>query len=243
MRQTDRTAIVLRFANYQESDRMLTLFSPTQGRIDALARGCRKHKSAILCASDLFCLGDFELYQKGGRNTIVSATLTESFFHLREDFDRLTVGTYLLNAAECIIQPGVADQELFMLLLHTLTRLTYYDQPWQPLLAGFLLHLSACEGFMPCLDHCVHCEKPIEEGENTWFDTAGGGVVCRSCRLQAHTPLAAQQLRWMRKMIRCGSASWVNTPDCTAPLKLLRDYVESRLDRPLRAASMLPRGD
>lgn len=243
MQQTDRTAIVLRFVNYKENDRMLTLFSPTQGRIDALARGCRRTKSPILCASDLFCLADFEMYHKAGRNTIINASLTESFFQLRQDFDRLTVGTYLLNAVESIIQPGVPDQELFMLLLHTLARLTYYDQPWQPLLAGFLLHLSACEGFMPRLDSCVHCDKPLAEGENIWFDPVGGGVVCKACRLQAHTPLAQEQLRWMRRMIRCGSASWVNTPDCTAPLKLLRGYVESRLDHPLRAAAMLPKGE
>ena len=30
MRQTERTAIVLRYANYRDNDRMLTLFSPTQ---------------------------------------------------------------------------------------------------------------------------------------------------------------------------------------------------------------------
>ena len=38
MRQTERTAIVLRYANYRDNDRMLTLFSPTQGRIEALSR-------------------------------------------------------------------------------------------------------------------------------------------------------------------------------------------------------------
>lgn len=38
MRQTENTAIVLRYANYRDNDRMLTLFSPTRGRIEALAR-------------------------------------------------------------------------------------------------------------------------------------------------------------------------------------------------------------
>lgn len=59
MKQTEHTAIVLRYANYRDNDRMLTLFSPTKGRIEALARGCRKPRSPILNASELFALGDF----------------------------------------------------------------------------------------------------------------------------------------------------------------------------------------
>ena len=240
MRQTERTAIVLRYANYRDNDRMLTLFSPTQGRIEALARGCRKPRSPILNASEMFALGDFELYQKGAHLTVISANLIETFYPLRQDFDRLAVGTYLLGVAEGFIQPGVPAQELFMLLLHTLSRLTFSDQPWKPLVAGFLLHLSASEGFKPRLLHCVHCSKRLAETESTWFDHAEGGLVCRECHGQTHTPVSAAQARWMRMMLTQGSAAWVDSPEAIAPLSLLRKYVEGKLDRPVRTADMLP---
>ena len=42
MPQIVTNAVVLRRADYRENDRMLTLFSPTLGRIDALCRGCRR---------------------------------------------------------------------------------------------------------------------------------------------------------------------------------------------------------
>jgi len=240
MRQTERTAIVLRYANYRDNDRMLTLFSPTQGRIEALSRGCRKPRSPILNASEMFALGDFELYQKGAHLTVISANLIETFYPLRQDFDRLAVGTYLLGVAEGFIQPGVPAQELFMLLLHTLSRLTFSDQPWKPLVAGFLLHLSASEGFKPRLMHCVYCGKRLTETETTWFDHGEGGLVCRECHGLDHTPVSAAQARWMRLMLNAGSAAWVDSPEATAPFKLLRKYVESRLDRPVRSANMLP---
>lgn len=241
MRQTERTAIVLRYANYRDNDRMLTLFSPTQGRIEALARGCRKPRSPILNASELFALGDFELYQKGAHLTVVSAQMIETFYPLRADFDRLSVGTYLLNVVENIIQPGVPAQELFMLLLHTLSRLTFTDQPWRPLVAGFLLHLSACEGFRPRLQHCVHCGKRLTEAESLWFDHLEGGLVCYDCHTKAHAPVSAAQARWMRTMLHAGSAAWVDSQEAIAPYTLLRNYVEARLDRPVKAAAMLPR--
>ncbi len=254
MHQTERTAIVLRYANYRDNDRMLTLFSPTQGRIEALARGCRKPRSPILNASELFALGDFELYTKGSHLTVVGASLIETFHPLRQDIDRLCVGTYLLGLCEGFVQPGVPAQDLFMLLLHTLSRLTFTDQPWRPLVAGFLLHLSDCEGFRPRLHHCAHCEKPLSESDSTWFDRDEGGLCCLDCyRLHTAqlppglspklTPVSAAQARWMRTMLTLGSASWVDSPEMMAPLRLLRQYVEGRLDHPVKAAAMLPNNE
>ena len=100
MQQTENTAIVLRYANYKDNDRMLTLLSPTRGKMEVLSRGCRRPKSPLLNASEIFALGDFQLYIKQDRATLVSANLLETFYPLRADFDRLSVGIYLLNLAE-----------------------------------------------------------------------------------------------------------------------------------------------
>ena len=240
MIQTSNTAIVLRYANYRDHDRMLTLLSPTRGRLEVMSRGCRRPKSPLVAASELFALGDFELYEKAGRLTVVNVTLTETFYPLRTDYDRLTVGTYLLNLAEEAAQPGENAQELFMLLLHTLSRLTFTDQPWRPLTAGFLLHFAATQGFKPRLQHCVHCGARLPEG-NAWFDLAEGGLCCADCFRQGMPADSAAQVSWMRMALKSGSATWTNTPDCHAPFTLLRQYVEGRLDRPLRTASLLPR--
>ena len=241
MNQTDRTAIVLRYANYRDNDRMLTLFSPTRGRIEALARGCRKARSPLLNASELFALGDFELYEKSGRISVTGAALIETFYPLRSDFDRLACGTYLLNLTEAAVQPGEPAQELFMLLLHTLSRLAFTDQEWKPLLAGFLLHYAACEGYKPRLNHCVFCEKRIPEDARAFFDMAEGGLCCEECHRPGQTPLAQAQIRWMREKLQTGSSTWVNESDCYAPYTLLRTFVEQRVGMPLRSASMLPK--
>lgn len=240
---TEHTAIVLRHADYRDNDRMLTLFSPSRGRVEALARGCRRPRSALLNASEPFALGDFQLYERGNHLTVVSASLTETFYPLRQDFDRLACGTYLLGLCEAVVQPDAPDRELFMLLLHALSRLTFSDQPWKPLLAGFLLHFAACEGFKPRLNHCVRCGRRLTDEEPVCFDPEEGGLCCRDCGGPGRTAVAAAQARWMRRMLETGSAGWVNTEDAYAPFTLLRGFVEARLDRPVRAGSMLPRDD
>ena len=241
MIQTENTAIVLRHANYRDNDRMVTLLSPSRGRIDAIIRNCRKPKSHNLNAGELFALGDYMLFESGGRVTVTSVHLIETFYPLRNDYDRLACGVWLLNLTEAVAEPEQEQQELFMLLLHTLSRLTFSDQAWQPLLAGFLLHFSVCEGFRPRLKHCVHCFRPLPETGPIFFDAEEGGVCCPDCRVgKAQRPLAREELAWMLAALKAGSASWVNTPEARAPFSLLRDFVELRLGRRFKSDTQLP---
>ena len=240
MNQTENTAIVLRRVNYRDNDRMVTLLSPSRGRIDALIRNCRKPKSHNLNAAELFALGDYMLIETGGRIIVTSVHLIETFYPLRADYDRLTCATWLLSLAEAVADPEQEQQDLFMLLLHTLSRLAFSDQPWKPLLSGFLLHFSACQGFKPRLNHCTLCGKRLEEPP-FFFDAEEGGLVCGDCRrARSQVPLSPEQLRWMRRALTVGSASWVNTPDAEAPFELLRAYVESKLGRRLKPGALLP---
>ena len=71
--------------------------------------------------------------------------------------------------------------------------------------------------------------------------SAEGGLCCAQCRKEkSQVPLAPEQVRWMRGALSSGSASWIDTPDAVAPLPLLRNYVEQRMGRRIRSASMLP---
>ena len=240
MKQTENTVIVLHTANYREADRMLTLFSPVRGRMEAIARGCRRPKSPLLNAAEIFALGDYELFEKNGRYTVVSASLIETFYPLRMDYERLTCGTYLLGLCNAVIQPGENAQNLFMLLLHTLSRLTFTDQEWRPLLCGFLIHFAQDQGVRPRLRHCIRCSRSIPLEENCFFDLREGGAVCRSCHMKEDVPVSAAQRLFLEEALQEGSASWVNTPERHAPFGMMRKYVETQLGSRLKSGLMLP---
>ncbi len=243
MQLTEQTAIVLRYANYRENDRMLTLLSPTHGLVEALARGCRKPRSSLLNASELFALGEYQLYEKAGRYTVVSVALTETFHPLRADYERLSAGIYLLNLAEMAAQPGRDERELFLLLVHSLSRLTFSDQPWRPLLAGFLLHYSNIGGFKPRLDHCALCGERLAADTPVRMDFQAGGLACPACARPGQLPVTPAQAAWLRQMLRTGSAGWLDTAETKAPYALLRRYVELALDQTPRSGSALPWSD
>ena len=218
MIQTENTAIVLRYVNYRDNDRMVTLLSPSRGRVDAIIRGCRKPRSHNLNAGELFALGDYMMHENGGHITITSVRLIETFYPLRGDYTRLTCGTWLLSLAEAAAEPEQEQQELFMLLLH----------------------FSACQGFKPRLNHCVLCGKSLGEEPPLFFDVEEGGLCCGNCRRPNQVSVSPEQVRWMRRALTVGSASWVDTPEAVAPFPVLRAYVEAKLGRRLKAAAFLP---
>lgn len=125
MGQITTNAIVLRRVDYRENDRMLTLFSPTLGRIDALCRGCRRQKSPLMAASELFCTGEYVLYQARERTTVVSCQITDSYYPLRVDYERLSHGMYALELCSAAVQPAQENERLFLLLLKSLAYLCY----------------------------------------------------------------------------------------------------------------------
>lgn len=235
-------AIVLRHADYREHDRMLTLLSPTLGRVDALCRGCKRMGSPLLAASEWFALGEYVLYAGKGRMTVTSCQLSESFYPLRADYDRLKYATYLLSIAETAAQPGERAVELFTLLARSLSRLCYGDRKMEAVTAAFLLHFAAISGYRPRLSHCVHCGRPIAEGDARKMDVENGGLICPDCLspgVQAET-LTPEQARWMRGVLAAGIDK-AALPDGDAPGPLLARYVEARLEKRPGRAGAFPR--
>ncbi|MBQ8159886.1 MAG: DNA repair protein RecO [Clostridia bacterium] len=242
MKQTEHTAIVVHTSNYRDRDRMLTLFSPVKGKMDVIARGCRSPRSPLINASELFALGDFELYEKQGRQTVVSCQLIENFYPLREDYERLACGTFLLNLCGAVIQPMQPAQDLFMLLLHTLSRLAFSTQEWRPLLTGFFVHYAQDLGILPDMDRCLACGREMEEGSHAFFDMGRGGFTCHSCGKidAAAVPFSGEQMAFIRKARRTGASEWTDSPACHAPFQAMKHYVESYLGTRLRSGLMIP---
>ncbi len=227
--------IVLRHADYREHDRMLTLLSPTLGRVEALCRGCKRPQSPLLSASEWFALGEYVLYTGKGHMTVTSCRVTETFYPLRSDYERLKYATYLLSVTEAAVQPGDRAVELFTLLARSLSRLAYTEKDPQAIAAAFLLHFSAVSGWRPRLSHCVRCGKRLEDQEIRLLDIENGGLLCEACAspLIPAQPVTAAQVRWMRDVLQVGIDKTA-LPEQDAPGALLSAYVESRLEKKLR---------
>ncbi|MGI6172660.1 MAG: DNA repair protein RecO [Christensenellales bacterium] len=172
-------ALVLRRSEYKDNDRMLTLLSPELGRIDAIARGCRRQKSPLLNAAELFTAGEYALTETRGRYSVLSCQVTDSFFPIRTDVDLLTHGAYILSLLYSASQPNLPSEALFLLGLHALAHLAYAPLPPALTTFGFEMHLMHILGQSPSAVQCVRCGREIETGGR--FDALAGGAICPRC--------------------------------------------------------------
>lgn len=245
MAQIVTNAIVVRRADYRDNDRMVTLFSPALGRVDALCRGCRRQKSPLMAASDLFCSGEYVLYQSRERTTVVSCAVSDTFYALRTDYERLSHGMYALELCAAAVQPGQENERLFLLLLRSLAHLCYSDALPRRVTAVFLMGMTSLLGFRPHVGRCAQCGKPIAaEGEVgapvAAFSGEAGGLLCPACGAGVRCRVDARGVRYLQDIMKRGLESLESDAECPDELfAALREMAEGRLEMPIRSGKLL----
>ena len=156
--------MVIRTVDYRDNDRILTLFTAEQGRVDAKARNCRKATSPLLACTQPFTYGEYQLFYHKNKYIVDQGEVLESFYPLREDVGRFAAAS--LCAALCLegVQAEESSEAIFSLLYHTLSFLTYGEND-----------------FRPAITHCAVCGRDLREDPLIRFLPDRGGAVCMAC--------------------------------------------------------------
>ena len=238
--------IVTRYANYRDNDRILTLFTRERGLISAAARGCRRPKSPLLPASELFVSGEFVLFLNREKYTLESCDVREPFYPLREDVERFSAGAYMLS----LVNEGVAaeqpNEELLSLLLYALSFTAYSDCAPLDMALCFAVRCLHKLGYSPAVTQCAACGCDLRAERKLHFSAAAGGALCAACahgfRADA-APISALSLEAVRRMLLLsdGDMGKVRLPEhVREELKhAVNDYAEHVLERRFKAFSCL----
>lgn len=181
MKSVRSQGLVLRYTNVNESDRMLTIFSPSHGRLSVLARGCRKPKSRFLSASQLFCYGSYILFPYKDIYILSQAEIENAYYDIRSDMERLAHGSYILNLTEEVITAEEDNSHIFNLLLHALTYLSYSEMDPGIVTLIYEIKLLDLIGYRPVLKSCLICHRDPIKGD-LFFSSIQGGVLCPDCK-------------------------------------------------------------
>jgi DNA repair protein RecO len=216
-------AIVLRVVDFSETSVVLSLFTETYGKINALAKGARRPKSAFYGAIDILSLSQviFLPRRSGTLDLLTEAKLARRFRPCQWSLARLYAGYYLAELLTDLTEPHQALPELFQLAVATMadlqTRETAFAyQPVPAILLRFEMRALALLGHGLGLTHCAGCDTPligevlsatdsIEHLSNRrngklFFSLTDTSLVCRDCchergRLLGFSQRAAQVLR------------------------------------------------
>lgn len=164
-------AVVLQSIDYQENDKILTLFSPTLGKIVAGIKGVKKPKAKLAFSAQPFCFAEYVLATKNDRYTVTSAYLHESFFEIRTDVESFYSACAMAEACRLLTLENESYQDLFIGFIQGLQSLCSGDDAGEVLI-NFLMVVLRELGYPIDLSYFEECDGDI--GDKLWFDFSDG---------------------------------------------------------------------
>lgn len=259
-------AIVLRTRRFSESSLVATLLGRECGRLDVLAKGCRREKSPMY--------GHLDLYQKeyilvlrrasAGLDLLTEAAFADEHAGLRFSPPAFAAAGFLADFAAEATLPGEPVPECYDVLSGALGVLAGLGEPAaraglaEPLpftgaektiligrtLKLVLLDMLGWLGFGLELTRCTMCETPAgAEMKNAALSPAQGGLVCGACRktVRDAVSIGAEGLASLRERGEGGEAHELRLRpnERRRWLHFLIDYAQHSLERPLRGRKVL----
>lgn len=201
--QTDE-CLILRSRDFNESDRLLTVFGRHLGKTACLARGVRKPKSRLKAATLPFVCGHLEFSaapRRGGQpaqngsqglRLITQGETLHSLPELREDLVKIGAANYIAEILDWVLPPDKPQENLYILAVAVLMLLAAAEEPRQQylLLKFFELRLLGELGWRPQLEGCARCGRSVASlppplpgaAPPLYTAPALGGLVCAACR-------------------------------------------------------------
>ncbi len=256
-------AIVLRAHRYSESSLVATLLSPSRGRLDVLAKGCRRDKSPLFGHLDLYQLEDVLVLERpsAGLDLLIEAAFIDEHAGLRFSPPAFAAAGLLADLAAETCQNRDPQPELFGVLAGALGLLSRlgdaaakaglaaplpFSAGDRRILVGRTLKLALLDmlgwlGFGLELRRCAVCGKDGESGAA--LSRRHGGLVCRSCKSKARDAVAisAAALAALRDRGDGAERRELELPEGerTRWLRFLVDYGQYIIDKPLRGRKVL----
>ncbi len=234
-------AIILKSMELGEADRLVTLLSPRQGKIRAVAKGARKVMSRFSAATNTFVHSHFVLHHGKTLDTITQCEVREPFKNIREDFHRFAFAGHVADLADTLTDDGEPAAQVFNLALAALRSIEAFCDP-EMVAVWFGLKALSASGYRPVLDRCASCGSAYTAAGEIGFDPAAGGVVCSNCGDKGRTvPAGAVE---MMKFLQSADISKLRVvrPDrglLREARSILGDYVGYHLGRTPRSSRVL----
>lgn len=182
--------IVLSENNMGDYDKMLTILTPNFGKISCVAKGARRPKSALLAGTQLFCFGEYLVYQGTSTYHINSCETIEMFYKIRTDLDKLKYAIHLNKIVLDVTDENQNCYNILQLYLNALYMIAETDKDKDFIISIFKLRLLSLLGFTPRVMECVNCK---EKEQLNYFSIRDNGVKCEACSRQDKSSIFVSQ--------------------------------------------------
>lgn len=175
-------AIVLKKKEVGETDRLYTLYTAEQGKIQLVAKGVRKSEAKLAGQLETLMQGLVIVVKGRGTGKIAGAVAEKNFPFLRTDIDILKRVLDTVNVFDRLVGFDEPDVELFQLLhiyLVLANDLAKEGKKEKILLLteGFLFQLFSHLGYRIETGVCAVSGEKLRPGERHFFSPSAGGIL------------------------------------------------------------------
>ena len=171
--------IILKETKYGETSKILSVYTEKLGKISVMVKGAYKAKSKYIANTQAFSLNDFQLRKGKNFYYISDIDLIDSFYNIREDYERVIYGYYLLELVDKSVPLDQENSKLYKLLKKGLEVLNDSESKYINLILGYEIKFISFLGYRPVLDTCINCgEKKLTSLK---FSIENGGLLCQKC--------------------------------------------------------------
>ena len=238
------SAVVLgRFA-LGEADRVLTLLTPDDGKVKAIAKGVRRPRSRLRGSLEPFA--ELQLVLARGRtfDVVTQASVEHAWLALRDGLETTATAWYLSELADRASVERAPAPTLYALLCRAYAAL---DAGLPPARVARWYEFGVADelGMRPEVDRCVECDRRLEADEAyRWVPTLGGLLCGRHAgppAEQAGLSLAALKvLKAYRRLDLQALASLQLPPSVEREAEqAMRLFVRQALEREPRSLAFL----
>jgi len=178
MKLVKTKGIIIAENNSADFDKMLTILTPNLGKIECMAKGARRPKSALISGAQFLCFSDYILYKAGNAYLMNSCEVIDMFYDIRVDLEKLNVATYITKIINDVTTENQNNYKVLQLFLNTLYVINKTDKDIDFILSIFKMRLLAIIGFKPFVGSCKICDK---KEELTYFSFKDNCLKCNEC--------------------------------------------------------------
>ena len=236
-------AIIIKKTKLGEADRILTLYTPHLGKIQAVAKGVRRPRSKLAGHLELLTHSLVSLARGRNLDTVTGSQTINSFLPLKSDLWLTSCTLYATELVNQFTADHIENYPLFQLLLRTMEQLCQNGKK-ELVLRYFELHLLDDVGYRPQLHQCVSCQQPLEPTTNSFCPSAGG-MLCPNCSPSQSLsyPLSVNAQKVLRLLqnsdYETASRLKIDTKLSQELEEVMSGYLKFLLEREVKSASWL----
>lgn len=239
-------AIVLQRYVLGESDRLVSFFSRTMGKMRGVAAGARKPKSRFGATLERLSYIRIWFFERETRELvrISQCEMIESFLDAFSDYPSSVALALFSEITETVLpdrEPSDASFRLLLLAAQAVKRTGKPDLP----LAYFALWTVRLGGWLPPFGRCGRCGNALDATAAAYVAANASPIVCGNCRKAGMRRVAPAVLAAAKKILEERLDSLTQDPQTISPraarnlADLMLDVIERQIDRKLKSRELL----